>query len=220
MTFKNKVIVTILAAVLILGGIFAAGHKGVGSLGGAQLVENSNPIFTNGLRGGGVSTAIVQVVNSAGQWVGQLSTALSATFTGTTRVLSPIETGSKIILTGGVATTSVTASQICGASYIEWSPSVANATATLPTAASLTSACLTTTGDRLPYIVWKNTAATASTTLFAAGASTTVVYANASTTLGGVPSSLAGGSYASLRFFSSSSSDPTSGITVLISQFK
>jgi hypothetical protein len=217
---KKILIASVAIGIIILGLFGIVYNRGGVALGGAQLVQNSNPIFSNGLRGGGIQSAVIQVIDATGNLVGVVNTALSATFTGTTRIKQPVETGSKTILTGAVATTSVTAAQICAGSYFEWSPSVANATATLPSASALGAACLTTTGDRLPYIVWKNTSVSASSTIFAAGASTTLAYVNASTTAGGSPGTLLGGKYASLRFLVTSSTDPTSGVTVLISQFQ
>lgn len=194
------------------------------ALGGYAFPRVKNVVKKYGAEG---DTNITNLVASgyatiSGAITGSGATLLSSTttLTGTNRITQPVEVGTKTILAGGIATTTVTAAQICANSYFEWAPSVANATATLPTAAALSAACLTTTGDRLPYIVWKNTSASASSTIFAAGASTTIAYANATTTAGGSQSILLGGKYTSLRFLVSSSSDPTSGVTVLISQFQ
>lgn len=167
-----------------------------------------------------------QVITGSGVWSGAISSSNTATLsgtvslTGTNRFTAPVSVGTKTILTGGNSTTTITAAQACANNYFEYAPSVANASATLPTQATLNATCLTTTGDRIGPILWKNTSNAASTTLFAAGASTTIIYANASTTTGAAPTALAGGKYARLMFLNTSSSDATAGVVVMISQFE
>lgn len=203
----SSLVASVLAIVISLVALGNAGTAKFGSYVTGAGVTNFDIVDAAlGFRVNGTT-----VINSSGNIV--------ATGSGN-RITGLTDVGSKIVLTGGVATTSLSAAQLCTGSYVEWSPSVANATATLPTQAALNAACLTTNGDQALSLVWKNTSNAASTTLFAAGASTTIVYANATTTTGTAPSVLAGGSYMKMDILVTSSTDPTSGITYLVSQYK
>lgn len=208
-------LVLLVVAVGAVGGalitLHYAGNGQPGTLGFGQ--DNGNPIFQNGLRTG--LNTLYQVLDGSGGVAAQTLTVVN---TGTFRG-GLTDTGTKSILTAG-ATTSISGVNVCSGKYFEFAPTVANATATLPTQAVLNAACLTTTGDE-QSIYLKNTSVTASTTLLAAGASTTIVYMNASTTVSnGAPSTLSGGSIFKLTFVNTSSSDPTSGITVFAQQYK
>lgn len=103
------------------------------------------------------------------------------TTTGTVQFAALRDGGGITYASGTVAantTTSVTAANVCGSSIIQWAPTGALATATLPTAAALeATTCFNQAGNR-HQISWRNTANAASSTVFSAGASTTILYAS------------------------------------------
>lgn len=81
---KNHFLIPLAILAVIVVGIFSIGAlkpSSSGSLGGAQLVQNSNPIFTNGLRAG--LNTIVQVITSTGGVSPGGGAAISKTLTGT-----------------------------------------------------------------------------------------------------------------------------------------
>jgi len=90
----------------------------------------------------------------------------SSTLTGTTFAKSLV-TGSGMTTVTPAPTTTITAAQICaGGGVINWAPSVANATATLPTTASLQSNCLPTAGNSI-VVRFRNTSTTSNFNLVA-----------------------------------------------------
>ena len=75
--------------------------------------------------------------------------------------------------------TTMTAAQICNYGFITWAAPFVNASATLPSAASLQNACLRNVGDE-KIVVIKNTTSTGAWVL-AGGTSSTLVAVNTST---------------------------------------
>lgn len=90
-----------------------------------------------------------------------------------------LQHGSRLVLDNALSTTTITAAQLCNMGVVAWTPGVAVASATLPSAASLIADCLPEVGSFFD-VTWRNTAVAASTTAFTAGASTTLSYAFAS----------------------------------------
>lgn len=111
---------------------------------------------------------------SGGFFVGPVNTSATSTFSGFTYIKSLIPATGVTTITPG-ATTTITAAQICsGGGTIQWAPSVANASATLPTADSLRQSCLSTTGNRID-VRFRNTSTTSSYILVA-GSGTTIYH--------------------------------------------
>lgn len=139
----------------------------------------------------------------------------TATFSGATYAKELIPGSGKVVLTGGTTST-LSGAQLCsGSSYFEWIPT-ANGTLTLPSAAAST--CLSANGNYRDIFYKDNS--TAFTTLFAAGASSTIVVVNATSTDGSATTTLNAGAIAKLTFLLSSSTDPTSGMTVFVQKFR
>lgn len=90
---------------------------------------------------------------------GSVTHSGTVTNTGYTYLKSPVLSTGVTTLTAGAATSTLTAAQICaGGGVVNWAPAN-NATATLPTTASLVSACLPTAGDSIS-VRFRNTTAT------------------------------------------------------------
>jgi len=189
----NKKLLYVLggAAVLVIG-IIVLGASPSGKLGGG-LVNNINPIFTEGLR---ASLDATQVINSSAQLVSQINTALTSVFsgsftaTGENRITNPKRTGPVTALTGN-ATSVVTAANVCDSSILTKTNSAASASTTFPTAAAMFADCLTTNGDEV-NLTFRNLGVNA--------ASTTILVAAASTTMIGETSTIDGGDEALLKF--------------------
>ena len=103
------------------------------------------------------------------------ATALSGTLAATSdvRLKVPVQSGTVTALTGG-ATTTISAAQACDSSVITFTPSSANSSTTLPTAATMFADCLTTNGDSIT-LTFRNLAVAATTTIIAANTSSTLV---------------------------------------------
>lgn len=108
---------------------------------------------------------------------------------------------------GSATTTALTAATLCDYGIDEWTPSVANATATLPDAVPLQADCIDARGSS-NFIWFENLSNAASTTLFVAGASTTIEYVASST----VDRVVAGGDGAKIEFINSTSTTSNSAM--------
>jgi hypothetical protein len=179
----NKYIYVLAGAVVIalLFGAYLLGASRV-TLGGADVVNPMNPIFTNGLRAGPSATQVVDssaVVTAAGG----INSSAAATLSGTNRIYSPVKTGAVTVL-AGTTTASITAAQACAGITAQASTSiVAASTFNLPTAETMFAACLTTNGDEVSMSVRNMSAST--TVITAGSASTTINIDNGGTvTLG------------------------------------
>ncbi len=173
--FKPGILIGVAASVaLIVGlliGVFAS--SGSNPLAGVNFEKE---VFKPGIWAGSPAT---QIVNSSAQIIGTISTAnlITATggitATGDIRLKNPVQTGSVAALTGGTTST-VSAANICDSNVITYTPTGANSSTTLPTAAQMFADCLTTNGDEVD-IVFRNLSVAASTTIIVANTSSTLV---------------------------------------------
>ncbi len=113
----------------------------------------------------------------------------------------------------GNGSTTITAPQICNSAVLVWNPSYVNASATLPSAASIQAQCLQSPGE-LKILKFVNSSSTAANGIrFAAGAGMVLQYSSgtsATTGLGGLDSAY--------LYFQATSTN--GGIEVNIEQFK
>lgn len=194
---KTKLVI---GAIILLAVGFAAGVIGSKNSNVVGAIVPQNAIyaiwgFMNGVTAG--STNQFQVDGSGNLTTsGTIDASGAITITG---AFNPDSIGSGVATQTGAATTSVSASTICSNGIIQYAPSVASASATLPTAVALQSDCLGNVGSYRD-VLWENTSVAASTTLFAAGASTTIEYVSST----GANGALSGADGAILRLYSSS----------------
>lgn len=160
MNTTRKYLIFGLVAVVVIG--LASGYAGVRT--GLQSVDtragstNNNRIFSFDE---GIAVDNTLVIDGNGSLIGAASSSVTSTFTGATYITSAIF-GNAVTTVTPAATTTISAAQICtGGGTINWAPSVANATATLPTAQALQSACLTNVGSVITVQV-RNTSTTSS----------------------------------------------------------
>ena len=155
---KIGLIVTVVAVVTLVAGIFLGTFFGGGGSGGALHVIQER--FNQGLIAG--TTDQLTIGND-----GSITTSGTVTLSGETRA-PLVELGSLVTPTTG-STTTLTAAQVCNSNVIEWEPTVANSSTTLPTSATLISDCLTADGDSIQFLFRNISATAASTTVVVAG---------------------------------------------------
>jgi hypothetical protein len=133
----NKSLLAVIAIVAIVGGLiggFIARPSAVSKLGGEGDTNLINLVLSGTLSAVGITNT------------GAFTQSATSTMSGTGYVGSLIQGNGTTTITAS-ATTSVTAAQICNAAgYIEWAPTVVNASFTLPVATSLVATCLPTNG--------------------------------------------------------------------------
>lgn len=166
----------------------------------------------------GIVARCLNITTSAG--TATACTDGSATFTGATSITGASTVtgsftidaiGSGVLIASGTtatnSTTSLTAANICDNNIIQWTPTVANASATLPDGVPLQADCLDTQGSYRD-ILFENTGGVGSTTLFAVGASTTIEYVSST----GANGAISGGDGTLLRFYNSTTTTGASSM--------
>ena len=152
-----------LAALLVVVVAGLVGSQSANPLGGTRLPNGISADSTNPSAGQVRGTTLTITGNATGataDYSGEVEAAL-------------VEEGTIVTRTAG-ATTTISAANVCDANIVQWAPSVATASTTLPTAADVNGDCLTTNGDTITFL-FRNTTSTSLTSVLAADASTTLV---------------------------------------------
>ena len=123
-------------------------------------------------------------------------------------------------ISGSATTTSISAADVCDYSGLNWTPTIASATATLPTAAALIADCLPTWGDTKDLYFRNLSTDTATSTLLVAGASTTVAYINASSTTNTILQRIYGTETALLKFLVATTTANSNMVEVNVITFR
>ena len=219
----NKTLKTVLISVgatvvVMLLAFWLIGNQSADTFGasiGINRYPNSGIAARAGYFGSTIPSSLTDGSFSAD---GTVTLSGTNTLTGTNRITRATNVGTRLVLTSA-ATTSISGAQVVANGYVEFFPTVANASATLPTQAALVTAGLNTAGDSIE-LVWRNSASNATaTTIFAAGASTTLQYANSSSSAA-TYLELGQGDYANLKFQVASTSDATAGIVILVERYQ
>lgn len=201
----------LLVAILVLQ-IISFGGTGV-AVGGTT---NYDQIDTTD----GYSVDGTSVINGSGVWIGTITTSNAGTFSGgltasggftTDRILFG-STG-KTTNSTATSTLTLTAANVCDNALYEWTPSVASATTSLPTATTLVADCLTADG-MYKYFRLKNLGDTASTTYISGLLSNGLNLRFASSSNATASSTIAGGAWVDLYFQRASSTQVDVGATV------
>lgn len=161
----------------------------------------------------GTATAVGDGILTA-SGLGTFTGGLTATGGFTTDRILFGSTGKTTVPTStATSTLTLTAAQVCDNALIEWTPSLAASTSTLPTATALVADCLTSNGMEKTLRL-KNLGDTASTTFILGRLSTGISLYAASTSLANASSTIIGGGWADLYFMRASSTQVDVGVTV------
>ena len=152
-----------LIALVLIGNVQGINFGGVTNLDQLDVTDGlsvDNVLRIEGDGGGRFASSTLTTVNGSADFASEASLPL-------------VEEGTLVTLTSG-ATVSITAAQACDGNVLSFAPSVATASATLPTSSAWVGDCLGTNGDSVEFLL-RNTSSTSLFTLLAADASTTMV---------------------------------------------
>lgn len=131
------------------------------------------------------STSIIDASGLfTGTFIGTASSSIPVTLSGTSTIGAITTSGSSSL--SGTSTVTLTATQICQSSVLLYEPEDAAASATMPSANTLFTDCLSDDGTS-KQVLLLNTAEIASSTFVIAGASTTLVNATSTAERNKVP---------------------------------